>query len=94
MGPADEVRQNRVQNGKIKKVIVHQLCGWRERLWEVKVVGVAVFSPLMPVHVPWKAYFPICQEVLCGMQMAAAAAACMYSERLRDLEGHHLMSSL
>lgn len=42
---------------------------------------------------PGEPFFPIYQGVRCGMQMASVAA-CMYSEWLRDLEGHHLMSSL
>lgn len=47
----------------------------------------------MPVHVTWRAFFPVYRGVMRGMQVAAAAAG-RYSEQLRDLEGHDLMSTL
>lgn len=53
--------------------------------------GLLCFSPVMPVRVPWKTWFPIYQGVRCGMQMVAA---CTHSKWLKDLEGLHLMSSL
>lgn len=61
----------------------------REGLWVVEVMGCSVFSShACPCYL--ESLFPIYQGVRCGIQMAV----CMFSEQLKDLEGHHLMSSL
>lgn len=60
----------------------------REGLWvtvmEVGEGGGTLFSPVMPVHVPWKASFPFVRGsgVECKWR---PPPACMYSEWLMDL---------
>lgn len=52
----------------------------------VEVIGCCI-SPLMPVHVT---FFPIYQDAKCGIQIAGCQHV---TSKLRDLQGHLLMSA-